>query len=100
MAIAGPWISGYTYYDTFLEKKNSPPGSEFWFGSDDLGRDLFTRVCYGARISLFVGITAALIDMVLGILWGGFAGFAGGWIDNLMMRTADILYALPYLLVV
>ena len=100
MALCGPWISGYTYFDTALEKKNLAPCMEYWFGSDDLGRDLFTRVCYGARISLFVGITAALIDMGLGIMWGGIAGFAGKRLDNFMMRCADILYSLPYLLVV
>lgn len=99
-AIIGPWISGYTYYDTALDKTNVPPGREFWLGSDDLGRDLFTRICYGARISLFVGIAAALIDVAIGILWGGVAALAGGRLDQMMMRVADILYALPYLLVV
>lgn len=100
MAIGGPWISGYSYYEIHLNEANQSPGGLFWFGSDDLGRDVFTRVCYGARISLFVGISAAFIDMCIGILWGGTAGFAGGKIDNVMMRVADILYSLPYLLVV
>ncbi len=100
MALVGPWVSGYTYYDTALEKKNLGPCAEFWLGSDDLGRDLFTRLCYGARISLFVGITAAFIDMVIGIIWGGIAGFGGERVDSVMMRVADVLYSLPYLLVV
>lgn len=100
MAIIGPWISKYTYYDTYLEFKNTPPGYLYWFGSDDLGRDIFTRVWYGARISLFVGISAAAIDLVIGVLWGGTAAFAGKHIDTLMMRCADILYSLPYMLVV
>lgn len=99
-ALAGPWISGYTYYDTALELKNLSPSHEHWFGTDDLGRDLFTRICYGARISLFIGITAALLDMGIGVLWGGLAGSSGGLLDRVMMRTADILYSLPYLLVV
>ncbi len=100
MALIGPLISGYTYYDLQLEMKNQPPSLQFWFGTDELGRDLFTRVWYGARISLFVGITAAIIDVAIGILWGSIAAYAGGIIDEVMMRIADILYALPYLLVV
>jgi oligopeptide transport system permease protein len=99
-AIVGPWLSGYSYDEIHLDLANHPPGPRFWFGSDDLGRDLFTRVCFGARISLFVGISAAFIDMGIGILWGALAGFAGGKLDHFMMRLADILYSLPYLLVV
>lgn len=100
MAIIGPLISPYTYYDTPLALKNLPPSREHWLGTDDLGRDLFTRVWYGARISLFVGISAAGIDMVIGILWGSIAAFVGGRCDELAMRIADILYAIPHLLVV
>jgi oligopeptide transport system permease protein len=100
MAIAGPNLTEYTYYETALSLKNTPPSSQFWFGSDDLGRDVFTRVWYGARISLFVGIVAALIDLILGIIWGGVAALVGGRTDELMMRFADVLYGLPYLLVV
>lgn len=100
LSFIGPWLSGYSYYDIALEKANLPPGREFWFGSDDLGRDLFTRVCYGARISLAVGLCAAGLDLIIGVIWGGVAAFAGGVIDEIMMRFADIFYALPYLLVV
>lgn len=100
LGIVGPLLSGYTYYDIDLIAKNLEPNAQFWFGTDDLGRDLFTRCCYGIRISLFVGIAAAVIDMVLGVIWGGLAGFYGGHIDNFMMRVADILYSLPSLLIV
>ncbi|RXT13833.1 ABC transporter permease [Ammoniphilus sp. CFH 90114] len=100
MATVGPSINGYTYYDTNLKLKNLAPSAEYWFGTDDLGRDMFTRVWYGARISLFIGITAAVIDLIIGIIWGGIAGFKGGKVDDLMMRFADILNGLPYLLVV
>ncbi|MBJ7449934.1 MAG: ABC transporter permease [Parachlamydiales bacterium] len=100
MAIIGPWLSPYPYYETHLSLNNQPPSLKFWFGTDDLGRDLFVRTWYGARISLCVGFVAAFIDLVIGVLWGGTAALAGGKIDNLMMRTADILYAIPYLLVV
>ncbi|MBA3723135.1 MAG: ABC transporter permease [Parachlamydiaceae bacterium] len=100
MTIAGPFVSGYRYDEIHLALKNESPSWTFWFGTDDLGRDVFTRVCYGARISLFVGITAAIIDLCIGILWGGTSGLAGGHVDEIMMRIADILYSLPYLLVV
>lgn len=100
MSIIGPWISGRGYAEICLEMHNQPPSSDYWFGTDDLGRDMFTRIWYGARISLFIGITAATIDLVIGILWGGLAGLLGGRTDEVMMRIADILYAVPYLLVV
>jgi oligopeptide transport system permease protein len=100
MAILGPCISHHTYYEMQLSLKNEPPNSTFWFGTDELGRDLFTRCWWGARISLFVGITASLVDMVIGVLYGAVAGLLGGKIEEGMMRIADILYAIPYLLVV
>ncbi len=99
-AAIAPYLSGYTYFETHLELKNQPPSTQFWFGTDDLGRDLFTRVAYGARISLFIGIIAGLIDCCIGMIWGGIAAYSGGRIDDLMMRIADVLYALPYLLMV
>ncbi len=100
LALIGPMISGYAYYDIHLELKNTPPCTRFWFGSDELGRDLFTRTCWGARISLFIGIAAALLDLIIGVFWGSVAAFAGGKTDETMMRISDILYAIPYLLVV
>ncbi|HSW86272.1 MAG TPA: ABC transporter permease [Rhabdochlamydiaceae bacterium] len=100
MAICGPWLTPYTYYETQLHLKNQPPSSQFWFGTDELGRDLFTRVWWGARISLFVGITASLVDLIIGVLYGSLAASMGGRKDELMMRCADILYSIPYLLVV
>jgi oligopeptide transport system permease protein len=99
LAIAVPLFSSYTYYDIDLSSKNLPPSWQHWFGTDDLGRDMFVRIWYGARISLFVGTAAALIDLVLGIIWGGVAALCGGKIDEMMMRFADVLYALPSLLV-
>lgn len=100
MAAVGPSINEYTYQQQNLVMKNMPPGAEHWFGTDNLGRDLFTRTWYGARISLFVGITAALIDVIIGVIWGGVAGIYGGKVDEAMMRFCDILYGLPYMLVV
>lgn len=96
----GPLISGYSDEALHLTEKNQPPSYLFWFGTDDLGRDIFTRVCFGARISISVGLLAATIDLLIGIFWGGIAGLTGGKTDELLMRSADILYSLPYLLVV
>lgn len=100
LAIFGPLLSPYTYYETHLELKNSPPSAAFWFGTDALGRDLFTRTWVSARVSLFVGMTASLIDLVIGVLYGAVAGYFRGKVEEIMMRLADILYALPYVLVV
>jgi oligopeptide transport system permease protein len=99
-ALVGPLLTPHTYYATHLTFKNEPPGAQFWFGTDDLGRDLFARTACGARISLFVGVSAALIDLIVGILWGGCAALAKPEIDTLLMRVADVFYAIPYLLVV
>jgi len=100
LAVLGPMISPYSYSDIQLDWKNTPPCAKYWFGSDELGRDLFTRVWWGARISLFVGITAASIDIAFGVFYGAISAYAGGKTDELMMRIADILYSIPYLLVV
>ncbi len=100
MATFGPLMNSYTYYETHLHLKNLAPCKEFWFGTDELGRDLFTRIWWGARISLFVGIAASFIDLVIGVLYGSFAAMLGGKVEECMMRMADILYSIPYLLVV
>lgn len=99
-AIVLPYFSSHTYYETHLSLKNQPPSKKFWFGTDELGRDLFTRIWWGARISLFIGISAAIIDMVIGVFYGAFAAMIGGKIEELMMRVTDILYSLPYLIIV
>ncbi|KKE80017.1 ABC transporter permease [Oceanobacillus caeni] len=97
--IGGP-ISGQNYYQNDLMNANQSPSAEHWFGTDNLGRDVFARTWYGAKISLFIGLMAAFIDLVIGVIWGAIAGFFGGKVDEYMMRIADILYGVPYLLVV
>ena len=99
MAIFAPMFSQYSYEQN-VGLYNSAPSATHWFGTDDLARDVFVRVWEGARISLFIGLTAAVIDLIIGVLWGSIAGLAGGRVDNIMMRIADILTAIPYLLVV
>lgn len=100
MAAIGPLLTPYTYYETHLPLKNLPPSLSFLFGTDELGRDIFTRIWWGARISLFVGSAAAMIDLIVGVIYGSVAGLFGGKIDELMMRVADVLYSIPYLLIV
>ena len=100
MAIFGPTISPWDYRTCDYGHINEFVSSRHWFGTDYLGRDMFTRLWQGTRISVFIGITAALIDLVIGVVWGGIAGYFGGIVDDIMMRIVDILYGVPYLLVV
>lgn len=100
MAIIGPYLNNYTYFETHLELKNLAPSKQFWFGSDELGRDIFTRIWYGARISLSVGIAAALIDIVIGMIYGAISALFGKYVDEIMMRIADIIATIPHLLAV
>src|SRR5690554_3199748 len=97
LAIFGPMFSPYTYSEQDFSRRNHGPSAEHWFGTDGLGRDLFTTVLYGARISLSIGFVASLVT-IFGMLYGGISGFAGGWLDNAMMRFVDIMYSIPFLL--
>lgn len=101
LAIGAPLISahvtGHAYDTTDLTNLYAKPSMRYWFGADELGRDVFTRILYGGRISLAFGMLAALASAVLGVVIGGMAGFHGGWIDNLLMRFTDSLLSLPIL---
>ena len=100
LAVLGPLISPYSYSDQSLANADQPPSSAHWLGTDNLGRDLATRICYGARISLSIGIVASLINLGIGVLYGGISGYFGGRVDSVMMRIVDILYGIPLLLYV
>lgn len=100
LAVFGPLLTDQSYSGQNLLSANQPPSGAHWFGTDDLGRDVFARILYGSRISLTVGLAAALIDFFIGIIYGGIAGYFGGRVDNAMMRFVDMLYGIPYLLVV
>lgn len=99
-AILAPFITKFNYYSNDLLNSNKPPSSVHWFGTDDLGRDIFVRTWYGARISLIVGLAAAAIDLLIGVIYGGIMGFFGGRVDSIMNKFSEILYSIPYLLVV
>lgn len=100
LSLLGGPISGWDYDTNNLENTNQSPSFEHWFGTDNLGRDIFSRAWYGARISLFIGLAAAFLDLIIGIIWGAVSGYVGGRVDEFMMRIADILTSVPYLLVV
>jgi oligopeptide transport system permease protein len=94
-----PAISPYAPGGLQESRMLESPGIDHWFGTDELGRDLFTRILYGARVSLTVGVGTALVALVVGTLYGLLSGYAGGGIDNLLMRIVDIFYGLPDLLI-
>lgn len=103
ICIVGPWVLkvfGYDYRTQDLEYGAHPPSWKHPFGTDFFGRDSFTRVLYGGRVSLAVGFLAAIVSATIGTLYGAISGYAGGRVDAVMMRIVDILYALPYMLMV
>jgi oligopeptide transport system permease protein len=98
-AFFAPWISPYTAAGLQEARTLETPSWAHWMGTDALGRDLLTRVLYGARVSLVVGMGTALIALILGTAYGLLSGFAGGRLDNLMMRVVDVFYSLPDMLI-
>jgi oligopeptide transport system permease protein len=99
LALIAPLVSNFDYQTQDLKIKNQPPNSLHWFGTDDFGRDLWTRIWWGTRISLLIGITAALIDLVVGVLYGGISAYYGGKIDDAMQRVIEIVVSIPYLII-
>ena len=97
-AIFGPMFCPYAYDEADFLSIAQWPSKAHWFGTDALGRDLYVRVLYGARISLSIGVVAALVNMVIGVLYGGIAGYFGGKVDTVIMRLLDILQAIPGML--
>ena len=97
-AVLAPWIAPYSYSYQDLNLGASPPSGEHFLGTDILGRDLLSRILYGARISLLVGFVATGVALVIGVSWGIVAGYVGGRLDSIMMRIVDILYGLPFII--
>jgi oligopeptide transport system permease protein len=98
LAIFAPWIAPHSYSYQNLELGAQPPSGNFLLGTDTLGRDLFSRILYGARVSLLVGFVATGVALVIGVSWGIVAGYFGGRIDSVMMRIVDVLYGLPFII--
>ena len=98
LAVFAPWIAPYPYAYQNLDLGASPPSSVHLLGTDVLGRDLLSRILYGARISLLVGFIATTVALIIGVSWGIIAGYAGGKVDSVMMRIVDILYGLPFII--
>ncbi|MFO1460972.1 MAG: ABC transporter permease subunit, partial [Verrucomicrobiota bacterium] len=94
LALVVPWLSPHAAAQG-SDLQFSPPDGAHWFGTDVHGRDVFTRVFAGARISLLVGAVGAGVSLVIGVCWGMIAGYVGGRLDGWMMRIVDILYSLP-----
>lgn len=109
MAVFAPLLSPYSFDAIDYNVVSCAPdwwpdktvmcnaGVSHWFGTDSIGRDLFVRVLYGARVSLAVGLSATLVSLLIGVAYGATAGFVGGWIGELMMRFVDVLYSLPFI---
>ncbi len=93
-----PFVKSPTLVD--LANPSAPPSAAHWFGTDQLGRDLFARVLYGGRVSLLVGLVATGVAVLIGVIYGAISGYAGGKTDAVMMRFVDILFALPFLVLV
>ena len=100
MVIFGPLLSPYSFDKIDRHNRHQPPTAEHIFGTDELGRDIFTRICVGGRVSIAIGICGALISAIVGTLYGAISAFAGGAVDNIMMRIVEILNSVPYLLVI
>jgi oligopeptide transport system permease protein len=98
-ATIAPWLSPYSAGGLEEKRILETPGYAHWMGTDGLGRDLLTRVLYGARVSMTVGVGTGLIALVIGTIYGLISGFKGGAIDQLMMRFVDIFYGLPDMLI-
>lgn len=100
IAIFAPWLAPYDPLDQSLSERDLPPGGEHWMGTDRLGRDIFSRVLYGARVSLSVGIIAQGVSVSIGLLLGLAAGYLRGWADHIIMWLVNVVWAFPYLLLV
>ncbi|SFA89280.1 peptide/nickel transport system permease protein [Lentibacillus halodurans] len=98
IGLFSPWLTSYGYDDQVLANRLQPPSAEHWLGTDDVGRDIFTRIAYGARISLQVGFFAVVGALVFGTILGIVAGYFGRWVDMLISRIFDILLAFPSIL--
>jgi peptide/nickel transport system permease protein len=97
LAVFAPLVTPYGFDAIELAHRREAPSFAHWFGTDELGRDLLTRILYGARISLAIGVISAAMSVAIGTAIGGVAGYAGGWIDDALMRLTDAILSIPRL---
>lgn len=100
MVIVGPYINGKEFIIMNSGIGDLPPSSEHWFGTDRMGRDLFSRVWFAGRISIAIGVVATIIQVFIGSLYGGVMAYFGGWVDEVMMRVIEVITSIPELLLI
>lgn len=98
MAVIGPLISPYGFSEQDTKAVNQWPSAQHWFGTDSLGRDLFVRCWSGAQVSLFIAFVSAMVNVIIGVIYGGISGYFGGRVDLFMMRVVEVIYSVPDLL--
>lgn len=98
MALLAPVLTSYDPFATSFTSIRKPPSAEFWLGTDELGRDIYTRMLYGARASLMAGVVSVAIAVAVGVPFGLLAGFYGGWVDACVSRVTEALLAIPFLI--
>ncbi|UCD11633.1 MAG: ABC transporter permease [Nitrospinaceae bacterium] len=99
-SVFAPWLAPYSFETQNTMNILSGPSAANWMGTDQLGRDLFSRILYGGRVSLFIGVATTLVAVLIGTLYGAVSGYVGGRWDSLMMRAVDVVFALPDLLMI
>lgn len=100
MAIVGPYMNSYSYLETDYDKVFQKPNGEHWLGTDKFGRDQWTRIWEGTRISLYIALLAAVLDLLIGVLYGSISALVGGKVDNFMQRVIEILVGIPNLILI
>jgi peptide/nickel transport system permease protein len=98
VAIFAPWLATHDPYLPSLGKRLSPPSAEFWFGADELGRDIYSRLLYGSRLTLLIVGLVVVTSAPVGLIIGAVSGTVGGWVDAVFMRITDVFLAVPKLL--
>jgi oligopeptide transport system permease protein len=100
MTLIGPYLTPYTFSTIDGKARNLAPNAQHWFGTDSIGRDMFARVWIGGRVSILIGLVGAFIDIFIGLIYGGLAGFFGGKVDTVMMRVIEIIGSIPDMIVI
>lgn len=96
--IFGPLLNKYDYRTNDLSRANESPSADHWFGTDNLGRDMWTRVWEGGRVSMFLALASSILPTLIGMMLGGLCGYLGGWVDMLICRTTEVLQGIPQMI--